>query len=77
MLEAHVQIEEEITELRLERFEKWLCYLILNLSWEFLIKIEFFNDEVIIIYESILNEFFDGVIELVGNVLVSVTILKS
>ena len=55
----------------------FLRYLILQLSWKFLIKIEFFNNKVIIIYECVLDEFFNGVIELVGNVLVSVAILKS
>ena len=51
--------------------------MILELSWKFLIEIEFFDNEVIIIYECVLDEFFNGVIELVGNVLVSVAILKS
>jgi hypothetical protein len=51
--------------------------LVLELSWKFLVEIEFFNNKVIIIYECVLDEFFDGVIELVGNVLVSVAILES
>ena len=59
MLEANVSVEEKVAKLVLECSKQRLRYLVLDLSWQFVVEVELFDDEVVIINESVLNKFFD------------------
>ena len=77
MLEACICVQEETVEMALECLEKRFGYLVLDGGWQLLIEVELLDDKVEIINESVLNKFFDRVIQFVWNLLLTVTIFKS
>lgn len=76
ILEANVGVEEEVVEVLLEATEEWLAYLVLDGCWQLVVEWEFFDDEVEIVNESILNELFNRVIKLIRYLFFLVAVLK-
>jgi hypothetical protein len=76
VLKSYVCIQEEVAELVFEAFEKRFGYLVLDLGWKFVVEVKFFNDKIVIIDESVLNELFERLIQLIWDLLVFVAIFK-
>ena len=57
--ETGVQSFEEVGELTLEALEETLGDVILKLTWQLVIIIKFFDDQVVIVDESVLNGVLD------------------
>ena len=76
MLEAHVGVEEEVIELILECSKQGLRDLILDRGRELIVETELFDNEIEIINEGVLDEFFDWVIQLIRDLLFFVTVFK-
>ena len=73
---SHVSVQEEAIKMVFECFEKRLRNLVLNRCRQLIVKVEFFNDQVKIINESILDELFDRVIQFIRDLFLFVTIFK-
>lgn len=76
MLEANIRIQKEITELIFETLEKWFWNLVLDLGRQLVVKVEFFYDQIVIVHKSVLNKFFDWVVEPIWNPFFFVTVFK-
>jgi len=77
MLKSNVGIEEKVAELVLKCSEKTFADLILNLCRQFVVEIKFFNDKVVIVHKSVLNEFFNAVVKSIGDFLFFVAGFKA
>lgn len=49
----------------------------MDLRWELIVEVKFFDDQVEIVDKGVLDKFFDRVVELVGDLFFRVTIFKS
>jgi len=76
VLEANICVQEEITELVFERLEKGFRNLVLDLGWQFVVKIKFFNNQIVIVNKSILNEFLDRVVKPIWNLFFFIAVFK-
>lgn len=62
VLEADIRVQEEVVELSFEILEQGIWDLILDTRRQLIIESKFFNDEIEIENEGILNELFDWMI---------------
>lgn len=76
VLEPDVSVHEEHAELRLERSKQRLRDLVLEVRWELVVEFKLLDDQIVIIYKSILDELLDGVVQMVRYLLFFVAVLQ-
>jgi len=77
MLKSCICILEKGVEVALKCLKQGFRDLVLNRGWKLIVEVKFFNNQIEIINKSILDKLFDRVIQLVWNLFLAVTILKS